>query len=103
MDVSELTCLEICAGAGGQSRGLELAGFGHAAALEIAPDAAETLRLNRRDWNVVQDDVRNLDGAQYHGIDLLAGGVPGPPFSGAGGPFGAAGRQGIFSGRVRLR
>ena len=55
--MSELTCLEICAGAGGQSRGLELAGFGHALVLEIDSDAAETLRVNRRDWNVVEDDV----------------------------------------------
>src|ERR1017187_1301016 len=102
MDVSELTCLEICAGAGGQSRGLELAGFGHAAALEIDPDAAETLRLNRRDWNVVQDDVRNLDGAQYHGIDLLAGGGPGPPVSGGGGQVGAADQRGPFPGAVGL-
>src|ERR1017187_8598978 len=102
MDVSELTCLEICAGAGGQSRGLELAGFGHAAALEIDPDAAETLRLNRRDWNVVQDDVRNLDGAQYHGIDLLAGGGPGPPFSVAGGQFGAADERDLFPEALRL-
>src|ERR1700733_5947892 len=89
-DVSELTCLEICAGAGGQSRGLELAGFGHAVALEIDPDAAETLRRNRPDWKVEQDDVRHLDGAQYHGVDLLAGGVPCPPFSVAGGQLGAA-------------
>ena len=72
--MSELTCLEICAGAGGQSHGLELADFGHALALEIDPDAAETLRLNRPDWNVVEGDVRDLDGAQFHGVDLLAGG-----------------------------
>ncbi len=83
--MSELTCLEICAGAGGQSRGLELAGFGHAVALEIDSDAVETLSLNRPDWNIVKDDVRNLDGAQFHGVDLLAGGVPCPPFSVAGG------------------
>src|ERR1022692_4595163 len=102
MDVSELTCLEICAGAGGQSRGLELAGFGHAVALEIDPDAAETLRLNRHDWNVVQDDVRNLDGAQYHGIDLLAGGVPCPPFSVAGGQLGADDERDLFPEALRL-
>jgi DNA (cytosine-5)-methyltransferase 1 len=102
MNVSELTCLEICAGAGGQSRGLELAGFNHAVALEIDPDAAETLRLNRRDWNVVEDDVRNLDGAQYHGIDLLAGGVPCPPFSVAGGQLGAADERDLFPEALRL-
>jgi DNA (cytosine-5)-methyltransferase 1 len=100
--VSELTCLEICAGAGGQSRGLELAGFGHALALEIDSDAAETLRLNRPDWNVVEDDVRSLDGARFHGVDLLAGGVPCPPFSVAGGQLGAADERDLFPEALRL-
>jgi DNA (cytosine-5)-methyltransferase 1 len=100
--VSELTCLEICAGAGGQSHGLELAGFGHALALEIDADAAETLRLNRPDWNIVEDDVRNLDGAQFHGVDLLAGGVPCPPFSVAGGQLGAADERDLFPEALRL-
>lgn len=100
--MSDLTCLEICAGAGGQSRGLELAGFGHAVALEIDPDAAETLRLNRPHWNVVEDDVRNLDGAQFHGVDLLAGGVPCPPFSVAGEQLGAADERDLFPEALRL-
>ena len=72
----ELTCLEICAGAGGQSLGLEQAGFSHAAAVEIDPDACETLRLNRQHaWKVIEMDVHQFDGRPYHGIDLLAGGV----------------------------
>lgn len=100
--MSELTCLEICAGAGGQSRGLELAGFSHAIALEIDSDAAETLRTNRRDWHVVEGDVRKLDGAQYHGVDLLAGGVPCPPFSVAGGQLGADDERDLFPEALRL-
>jgi DNA (cytosine-5)-methyltransferase 1 len=100
--VSELTCLEICAGAGGQSRGLELAGFSHALALEIDSDAAETLRLNRPDWDVLENDVRNLDGAQYHGVDLLAGGVPCPPFSVAGGQLGGLDERDLFPEALRL-
>jgi DNA (cytosine-5)-methyltransferase 1 len=101
-DVSDLTCLEICAGAGGQSYGLELAGFGHAVALEIDPDAAETLRLNRPGWSVIEGDVRDLDGAKYHGVDLLAGGVPCPPFSVAGGQLGAADERDLFPEALRL-
>jgi DNA (cytosine-5)-methyltransferase 1 len=100
--VSELTCLEICAGGGGQSRGLELAGFDHATALEIDADAAQTLRQNRPSWSVRQEDVRDLDGVQYRGIDLLAGGVPCPPFSVAGGQLGAADERDLFPEALRL-
>jgi DNA (cytosine-5)-methyltransferase 1 len=100
--VSELTCLEICAGAGGQSYGLELAGFAHAAALEIDPNATETLRLNRREWTILEQDVRELDGADYHGVDLLAGGVPCPPFSMAGKQLGAEDERDLFPEAMRL-
>ena len=61
--MGELTCLEICAGAGGQSLGLEQAGFIHEAAVELDPDACETLRLNRgSEWKIIEDDVHNLEG-----------------------------------------
>ncbi|WP_229503554.1 DNA cytosine methyltransferase [Nesterenkonia sedimenti] len=40
----QLATLEICAGAGGQSYGLESAGFDHALAVEIDKDAAATLQ-----------------------------------------------------------
>lgn len=79
--VLELTCLEICAGAGGQSLGLEQAGFAHVAAVELDPDACATLRLNRPGWKVVEQDVHHFDGAGHLAVDLLAGGVPCPPFS----------------------
>src|SRR6266540_4609786 len=71
--VGELTCLEICAGAGGQSIGLEQAGFTHAAAVELDPDACTTLRLNRPGWKIVEQDVHYFDGGGYPGVDLLAG------------------------------
>ena len=79
--MGELTCLEICAGAGGQSLGLELAGFIHEATVELDADACETLRLNRgSEWKVIEDDVHNVDASAYAGIDLFSGGVPCPPF-----------------------
>ena len=100
--VHELTCLEICAGAGGQSLGLEQAGFAHAAALELDPDACATLRLNRPGWKVVEQDVHHFDGAAYRGVDLLAGGVPCPPFSIAGKQLGADDERDLFPQALRL-
>jgi DNA (cytosine-5)-methyltransferase 1 len=101
--LSELTCLEICAGAGGQSLGLEEAGFSHAAAVEIDQDACETLRLNRQHaWKVIEADVHHFDGRPFHGIDLLAGGVPCPPFSVAGRQLGADDERDLFPQALRL-
>jgi DNA (cytosine-5)-methyltransferase 1 len=98
----ELTCLEICAGAGGQSLGLELAGFTHRAAVEIDPDACETLRLNRPSWDVLELDVHKLDGRDFAGITLLAGGVPCPPFSIAGRQLGPDDERDLFPQALRL-
>ncbi len=101
--VSELTVVEICAGAGGQSLGLEQAGIYHAATVEIDQDACETLRLNRQHaWKVVEADVHHFDGRPYRGIDLLAGGVPCPPFSVAGRQLGADDERDLFPQALRL-
>ncbi len=101
--VGELTCLEICAGAGGQSLGLEQAGFTHEAAVELDPDACETLRLNRgSEWKIIEDDVHNVDGRAYSGIDLLSGGVPCPPFSIAGKQLGQDDDRDLFPQALRL-
>src|SRR6201982_1718958 len=101
--VGELTCLEICAGAGGQSLGLEQAGFTHEAAVELDPDACETLRLNRGyEWKIIEDDVHNVDGRAFCGVDLLSGGVPCPPFSIAGKQLGQNDERNLFPEAIRL-
>lgn len=69
----ELTSVEICTGAGGQALGLERAGFGHNAVVEIDPHACQTLRFNRSEWNVIEADLHGWDPAGYEGVDLLAG------------------------------
>lgn len=97
-----LSALEICAGAGGQALGLEQAGFGHEAAVELEPAACATLRLNRPGWNVIEGDVRDVDGRDYRGIDLIAGGVPCPPFSIAGQRLGADDERDLFPEALRL-
>lgn len=99
---SQLNVLEICAGAGGQSVGLEKAGFGHSLAVEIDVDAAATLRLNRPGWDVHQGDVREISGRGYKGVDLIAGGVPCPPFSIAGKQLGADDERDLFPEALRL-
>src|SRR5216683_6934902 len=98
----ELTCVEICAGAGGQSLGLEQAGFSHVAAVEIDPHACQTLRLNRPEWDVIQVDVHHFKGVDFRGVDLLAGGVPCPPFSIAGKQLGADDERDLFPQALRL-
>lgn len=97
-----LTSLEICSGAGGQALGLEQAGFDHAALVEIEPPACATLRLNRPKWNVIEGDLKVFDGRPYKGIDLLAGGVPCPPFSKAGRQLGSNDERDLFPEAIRL-
>lgn len=97
-----LDCLEICAGGGGQALGLEQAGFNCAAAVEIDLHACETLRTNRPKWNVIETDLREFDATPFRGIDLLAGGVPCPPFSVAGKQLGADDERDLFPTALRL-
>src|SRR5690349_7745630 len=96
------TVFEICAGAGGQGLGLEAAGFECVAAVEVDPHACETLRTNRPQWNVIEADVRAVDGTPYRGVDLLAGGVPCPPFSIAGKQLGSNDERDLFPEAIRL-
>jgi len=91
-----LTAIELCAGGGGQALGLEMAGFLHAAAVEYEPHFCTTLRKNRPRWNVVQQDIRNFRCEDYSNIDLLAGGVPCPPFSIAGKQLGSDDERDMF-------
>lgn len=99
---TQLSVVEICAGAGGQSYGLEQAGYAHTLAVEIDADAASTLRANRPMWRVYEGDVRNVNGSDYTGIDLLAGGVPCPPFSVAGKQLGSEDERDLFPEALRL-
>lgn len=94
--------LEICAGAGGQALGLEMAGFDTAVAIEIDQHAVGSLRLNRPKWEVILGDVRQFDARKYRGVDLFAGGVPCPPFSKAGKQLGAEDDRDLFPDAIRL-
>lgn len=102
MALGDTSVLEICAGAGGQSSGLDMAGFEHACAVEIDHDAAETLRLNRPHWTISETDVREFDATDYRGVTLLAGGVPCPPFSIAGKQLGPDDERDLFPRAMQL-
>lgn len=97
-----LRSLEICAGAGGQALGLERAGFELEAAVELDEAACATLRLNRPAWDIRQGDVHDFSGRPFDGIDLLAGGVPCPPFSIAGKQLGSDDERDLFPQMLRL-
>ncbi len=100
--MDKFTSIEICAGAGGQALGLELAGFEHNLAIEVDVNACATLRLNRPTLNVVENDLRTVSVKDYKGIDLFAGGVPCPPFSIAGKQLGENDERDLFPDALRM-
>ncbi len=98
-----LTSVEICTGAGGQALGLHDAGFTHRAVVEVDPHACATLRLNMPEWNVLEMNLLDdWDASVYAGVDLLAGGVPCPPFSKAGRQLGADDERDLFPRALQL-
>ena len=86
----EYTSIELFAGGGGLALGMEKAGFHHIMLNEFNHWACETLRLNRPNWNVVEEDLHNVSFVEYDGkVDFLSGGFPCQAFS-------YAGKQGGF-------
>lgn len=101
--MSSFTSVEVCAGAGGQALGLEIAGFDHIACVELDSSACTTLRHNRPEWNVIEADLREWQPSpDLRGVDLLAGGVPCPPFSLAGKQLGREDDRDLFPEILRL-
>lgn len=91
-DVKRFTTIELFAGAGGLALGIEKAGFDTIGLIEFDKAASDTLRKNRPNWRVINDDISNiscLDLESYFNIgkgelDLLSGGAPCQAFSYAG-------------------
>lgn len=94
--------IEICAGAGGQALGLEQAGFDHVSLIELDAAACQTLRINRNHWHVIEGDLRYYSTEKWKGVELLAGGVPCPPFSKAGKQLGSEDARDLFPEAIRL-
>lgn len=81
----DVTAIELFAGAGGLALGLEQAGIKTLQYVEFDKACCETLRLNRPEWNVVCDDIHNVDFTEFRGkIDIVSGGFPCQAFSYAG-------------------
>lgn len=84
--------IELFAGAGGLALGLEQAGILNIGLVEIDKDAAGTLKHNRPNWNVINDDIeivakkdleKEFNVLKYE-LDLISGGAPCQSFSYAG-------------------
>jgi DNA (cytosine-5)-methyltransferase 1 len=96
------TVLELCAGAGGQALGFESAGYEHVGLVELDAFACKTLRFNRPKWNVLEENLNYFDGKPYSGVDVIAAGLPCPPFSKAGKQLGSADERNLFPAALRV-
>lgn len=89
------TVLELFAGGGGLALGLEQAGLESVALIENNRFAAKTLRKNRPNWNIVEEDIRNIDFKTLkEKVDVLTGGFPCQSFSLAGKKLGLKDKRG---------
>jgi len=87
----EYSSVELFAGAGGLALGLELSGFKVKGLVELDKHASNTLRLNRPNWNVIEEDIVKVSEIGIRNylpkncdIDFVSGGYPCQAFSYAG-------------------
>jgi len=87
----EFNYIEVCAGAGGMSMGLNLAGFKPLLLNDNNKDCCNTLKFNHKhkDINIICDNMENLLNNKIidkyiNKLDLLVGGIPCQSFSQAG-------------------
>src|ERR1700680_641519 len=97
-----LTVLVLCTGGGGQALGLEMAGVQCVGAIDNDWQSDKTLRKNRPTWRVRHSDIEKFSASEFRGVDLLAAGVPCPPFSIAGKQLGAGDERDLFPEALRI-
>ncbi len=89
MSNREMTAIDLFAGAGGASLGMQMAGFKVVAAVEFDKSAAETFRRNHKDTIMFEKDIRTVVGVELLAavglkvgeLDYLMGGPPCQGFS----------------------
>lgn len=96
-DGREVTAIELFAGAGGLALGLEQAGIRTLEYVEADRTCCETLRANRPQWNIICEDIRNVDFTGYRDrVDIVTGGFPCQAFSHAGKRLGFSDTRGTL-------
>jgi DNA (cytosine-5)-methyltransferase 1 len=84
-DRTNFSVVELFAGCGGMALGFENAGLQTKYLVEINQDCTNTLQLNRPQWNVIHEDIKQVSFLEYRDkIDIVAGGFPCQSFSYAG-------------------
>lgn len=101
---SSPTVIELFAGAGGLALGLEKAGFTTLGLIEFDKFACDTLRSNRPEWNILENDIAEIScldleiffNIKRGDLDLLSGGAPCQAFSYAGKKLGLEDTRGTL-------
>jgi DNA (cytosine-5)-methyltransferase 1 len=102
-------CIDLFAGAGGLSLGLQRAGFNIEFAVDCEQDACETYKALFPKVDLKHSPIEDICFRQFDGVDLVAGGL-GQPFSSSGKALGAsrvcsagsAGKPAVFDERDAL-
>ena len=83
---TKYTFIEVCAGAGGLSKGFIDSGFTPLLLNDTNKYCIETLKMNHPETNIIKGSMVDLDLEKYkdNNIDVLMGGVPCQSFSQAG-------------------
>lgn len=104
-----MNSIELFAGAGGLGMGIERAGFKQVLAVEKNSECCKTIENNKIlgideliNWNVLNDDIRNVNFQKYQDkIALVSGGPPCQPFSLGGKHFGDLDVRDFFPETIR--
>lgn len=101
-NLNKYNSIELFAGAGGLALGLDKAGFNCTGLVEYDKTACKTLRKNKPNWNIIEEDIISVAKSgirKYIGdveVDLLSGGYPCQSFSYAGKKMGLEDTRGTM-------